>query len=248
MPSMEQLVEDLRAKNKMLADRLQKKTDEEMPEVHRVAQKMSAENDKLLARIALLEAEAANAASAKASPSSEAETSPSSEAETSPAPSPKAASAAAITPLRRRSPRKKSRKRKSYFAGGDAPPNRRLSSELRSAAKNRTPKPVVAQELRKTLGEILHLNMDAKIVGGHYHDSNNIFQVERFEDDTRSMVTYVLNSEDIDTTGFDEFTIFKLACSVAKKREANCRDSNSKKKRKVKKNKTRQRQQKVQKL
>ena len=215
---MEQLVEDLRAKNKMLADRLQKKTDEEMPEVHRVAQKMSAENDKLLARIALLEAEAANAAS------------PSSEAEASPAPSPKAASAAAITPLRRRSPRKKSRKRKSYFAGGDAPPNRRLSSELRSAAKNRTPKPVVAQELRKTLGEILHLNMDAKIVGGHYHDSNNIFQVERFEDDTRSMVAYVLNSEDIDTTGFDEFAIFKLACSVAKKREANCRDSNSKKK------------------
>ena len=245
---MEQLVEDLRVKNKMLADRLQKKTDEEMPEVHRVAQKMSAENDKLLARIALLEAEAANAASA--SPSSEAETSPSSEAEASPAPSPKAASAAAITPLRRRSPRKKSRKRKSYFAGGDTPPNRRLSSELRSAAKNRTPKPVVAQELRKTLGEILHLNMNAKIVGGHYHDSNNIFQVERFEDDTRSMVAYVLNSEDIDTTGFDEYAIFKLTCSVVKKRETNCRSSNSKKKKKGKKkrSKTRQRQQKAQKL
>ena len=223
--AMEKLLADLNAQNQRLAQRLAEKTNRELPDMTKLAAKLAKQNEALLARVAALEQEPS---SPEESPSPEAASPLPPKATTSPALTPKAK-----TPLRR-SPRRKRKTPDSVSSDSEAdgtPVDRRLSAGLRATKKKRTPKPQIEQALRKTLGEILYLNMDEKITSGYYLDVNRFFSVEKFEDDTRALVDFVHQSAEIDTTGFSKLSIFKLAVKVAKKRESNYKNLKPKKKR-----------------
>ena len=94
-----------------------------------------------------------------------------------------------------------------------------LQRTLLSTPRKRQSKPQQLRDVRKVLGEMIYLNMDHKIRSGFYHNSKRFFQVVKFEDDTRAMIAYVHQAEEIDTTGLTQLDIFKLAVDVAKKRE-----------------------------
>ena len=233
--AMEKLLADLNAQNQRLAQRLAEKTNRELPDMTKLAAKLAKQNEALLARVAALEQEPS---SPEESPSPEAASPLPPKATTSPALTPKATTSPALTPKAktplRRSPRRKRKTPDSVSSDSEAdgtPVDRRLSAGLRATKKKRTPKPQIEQALRKTLGEILYLNMDEKITSGYYLDVNRFFSVEKFEDDTRALVDFVHQSAEIDTTGFSKLSIFKLAVKVAKKRESNYKKLKPKKKR-----------------
>ena len=232
--AMEKLLADLNAQNQRLAQRLAEKTNRELPDMTKLAAKLAKQNEALLARVAALEQEPS---SPEESPSPEAASPLPPKATTSPALTPKATTSPALTPKAktplRRSPRRKRKTPDSVSSDSEAdgtPVDRRLSAGLRATKKKRTPKPQIEQALRKTLGEILYLNMDEKITSGYYLDDNRFFSVEKFEDDTRALVDFVHQSAEIDTTGFSKLSIFKLAVKVAKKRESNYKKLKPKKK------------------
>ena len=226
---MQQLVKDLAEQNKKLVGRLKAKS-KEVPNMEKMLKQLADRNAVLESRLEAFEASDADT-------SSEADASP----EASPAPTPRRRSPRRKTPvapkhIRTDSPRRKTpvapkptrrspRKRRTPEASdssseneeGGEPLRRRLSAEL--STPKRKPKPEIIRDVRKTVGEILFLNMDDKITSGYYLNSKRFFKLRLFEDDTRAMVDYLHSSAEINTGKLTKLDIFKLAVQVAKKRE-----------------------------
>ena len=223
---MQQLVKDLAEQNKKLVGRLKAKS-KEVPNMEKMLKQLADRNAVLESRLEAFEASDADT-------SSEADASP----EASPAPTPRRRSPRRKTPvapkpIRTDSPRRKTpvaqrrspRKRRTPEASdssseneeGGEPLRRRLSAEL--STPKRKPKPEIVRDVRKTLVEVLFLNMDDKITSGYYLNSKRFFKLRLFEDDTRAMVDYLHSSAEINTGKLTKLDIFKLAVQVAKKRE-----------------------------
>ena len=219
MPSMEQLVKDLAAKNAKLSARLAARQ-KDIPKMEQLLEQLAERNDMLEARLKTLEA--SEDSSPAASPAA------------SPPASPALRRSPAASPALRRSPRRHAARRTPVVIPkpkpskratpdsvdeDEAPVKRRLSAQL-GTPKTRNKKPAVVRDVRKTLVEILGANeMDAKITSGYYLDSNRFFKDGLFEDDTRAIVDYMHSSKEIETGRLSKLDIFKLACKVAKKRE-----------------------------
>ena len=214
--SLEQLVKDLAEQNKKLVARLEEKS-KEMPKMEKMLDELADRNAYLSSRLDAFEV---------SSPDSSPEASPAPTPRRSPRRrSPRRKTPVAPTPTRR-SPHKRNKNRKrntpeasdsSEKEEGGEPVRRRLSAEHSTPKRNA--KPSIIQNVRKTVGEILHLNLDDKITSGYYLDSKRFFKLGLFEDDTMAMVDYLHDSAEIDTGTMSKLQIFKLAVDVAKKRE-----------------------------
>jgi len=123
------------------------------------------------------------------------------------------------TPRKRKSPDFSDTLRKRKSPDSSDVSEEELQRTLLSTPHKRQSKPQQLRDVRKVLGEMIYLNMDHKIRSGFYHNSKRFFQVVKFEDDTRAMIVYVHQDEEINTTGLTQLDIFKLTVDVAKKRE-----------------------------
>ena len=131
-----------------------------------------------------------------------------------------------VTPRRspRRSPRRRSpQKRKTSDSSNESSASeqspvvkRRLSQEM---GTQRTPKTNQQQTLRKTMGTVIKMNMDARLLRGEFRDKRRRFDTNKFEDEVRPILDYIIKTDEVDTEGISRLEIFKIAVSIAKKRQ-----------------------------
>ena len=86
--------------------------------------------------------------------------------------------------------------------------------------KKRTPKPDKMKFLRKTLGQAIKMKFDKQIRAKEFRDSDGVFNAQKYVDAVSPIINRVIKMEEVDTTGVPKAEIFKLALSVAKKRES----------------------------
>ena len=124
--------------------------------------------------------------------------------------------AAASTPVRR--PRRRAKRPLSNGSNAaasedESPLKRRLSS----GSSTRKKKPEHERKLRKLMGKVLKLNLDARLKT-EFRDKDNFFLKGKFEDEVRPIVKYFHTSEEVDTKDMTLGQIFELAVSIAKSR------------------------------
>ena len=118
---------------------------------------------------------------------------------------------------RRRSPRR-ALGRSSENDESESPKIKRKLSW--SSPRTRTPKQRPLQRVRKILGAVIKSNLDANIRSGIYRDlATRKFMLDTFEDDVRSLIDKIIDSEDCDTEMVTRQQLFRIAVDIAKKRE-----------------------------
>ena len=118
---------------------------------------------------------------------------------------------------RRRSPRRALR-RSSENDESESPKIKRKLSW--SSPRTRTPKQRPVQRIRKILGAVIKLHLDKNIRSGIYRDPDTRkFMLDAFEDDVRSLIDKIIDSEDCDTEMVTRQQLFRIAVDIAKKRE-----------------------------
>ena len=118
---------------------------------------------------------------------------------------------------RRRSPRRALRRSSENDESESSKIKRKLSW---SSPRTRTPKQRPVQRIRKILGAVIKLHLDKNIRSGIYRDPDTRkFMLDAFEDDVRSLIDKIIDSEDCDTEMVTRQQLFRIAVDIAKKRE-----------------------------
>ena len=97
---------------------------------------------------------------------------------------------------------------------------KRLSytKKLSSQKKKRTPKPKHKQTVRQVLGALIKSQFDAKILDGGFL-TNRKFNLDEYEDAVRPIIDSLHAGDEVDTSGLTKHEMFRMAVSIAKKRE-----------------------------
>ena len=112
------------------------------------------------------------------------------------------------TPSRTKQPKRTpSRRKLAYNNNGSS----KKKKQRRSADRPRS-------LVRKTIGEVLRLNMDSLIQSQFFRDADRNFKRDEFSHRVTPLLNVIEQDEEIDTSMYDKEALLNLAVSVAKKR------------------------------